>query len=485
MLLLLVGLHLTGRLWAAAGGALLLALLPSLIYFDGSLFKVGTDLTLLALLIFATVMLRGSARSSWWGGLAVGGLLALCFLSQLITLGYAAAVCAYAALAPWPRASRWRFVGGVVGVVAVVCIGFLLRSRFAGEETPHFLPRAGVDLRIAFHEKATGYYTELPGVSPWPTGHAFEARMLAANLETGRRMTWSDADAHHTRAALRFVREHPGRALALVWTKASYFVNDFEIKGEDYLAYVRRYSRVLRWSPVSFGWLFVLGMLGALALLRQRRFELVALFGGLLLCVLAANVLGFVISRFRLPAVIPLALLAAPGLVSLSELVRDGTGPRSVRATALTIGVALLAGWMAFRPALAHAHLSFLRRAEVNRQLSIAAEHAAARLRTGGALDERARVGLLEQVGRRTEAFCALQRLAGKDVADQSVNRAYLRYLLWLSRYDEAARHLDRVCRETGPGAYAAAVAGRDNVARILAQFVSTESGGCGPAPSR
>lgn len=478
VLVLLVGLHVTGRLWAAVGAALLLAFLPSLIYFDGSLFKVGTDLTLLTLLVFVTLSLRGGPRSSWWGGLVVGGLLALCFLSQLITLAYAAAVCAYAALAGWPRASRWRFIAGVLGVVVVVAAGFLLRSRVTGEETRHFLPRAGVDLRIAFHEGATGYYRELPGVSPWPAGHAFEARMLA-ELETGRRMTWSEANAHHLKAALRFVREHPGRALVLVGTKASYFVNDFEIKGEDYLAYVQRYSRVLRWSPVSFGWLFVLGTLGALALLRQRRFALVALLGGLLLCVLAANVLGFVMSRFRLPAVIPLALLAGAGLVSLGEVVR-GTPPRRPRAAVLTIAVALLAGWLAFRPALAHTHAGFVRRAEDNRQLSIAAERAAARL--GTVSDERARVRLLEQMGRRTEAFAALQRLAGPHIADPSVNRAYLRYLLWLSRYDEAAGYLERVCREGGAGARATAMAGRDLVALVLHRFVPPAREECGSA---
>ena len=209
-LVVLIGLQLTGRLWAATGAGLLLAFLPSLIYFDGSLFKAGTDLTLLTLVVFASVWPRGSARSSWWGGLVVGVLLALCFLSQLLTLGYVAAVCAYAALAPWPRASRWRFVVGVVGVVAVVCTAFLLRSRLASEDTPHFLPRTGVDLRIAFHERATGYYAELPGVSPWPAGHAFEARMLA-ELESGRRMTWSEADAHHMRAAsLRGRESGPG-----------------------------------------------------------------------------------------------------------------------------------------------------------------------------------------------------------------------------------------------------------------------------------
>ena len=481
-LVVLIGLQLTGRLWAAAGAALLLALLPSLIYFDGSVFKAGTDLTLLTLLVFATVRLRGSARSSWCGGLRVGVLLALCFLSQLLTLGYVAAVCAYAALAPWPRASRWRFVVGVVGVVAVVCAGFLLRSRLAGGETPHYLPRTGVDLRIAFHERATGYYTELPGVSPWPAGHAFEARMLA-ELESGRRMTWSEADAHHTRTALRFVGENPARALILAWRKASYFVNDFEIKGEDYLPYVQRFSRVLRWSPVSFGWLFVLGMLGAHALLLQRRFELVALLGGLLLCVLAANVFGFVMSRFRLPAVLPLALLAAPGLVSLAELGRDGAQPRSLRAAALTMAVAALAGWLAFRPVLAHTHGGFLRRAEENRQLSIAAEQAAARLWTAD--DDRARVPLLEQMGRRTEAFAVLQRLAGHHVADETVNRAYLRYLLWLSRYDEAAHHLERVCGEAGPGAHAAAVAGTDIAALVLGRFVATGPGGCGSTATK
>ena len=60
------------------------------------------------------------------------------------------------------------------------------------------------------------------------------------------------------------------------------------------------------------------------------------------------------------------------------------------------------------------------------------------------------------------------------------MNRAYLRYLLWLSRYDEAARHLERVCQEAGPGAHAATVAGRDIVALVLGRFVSTGPAGCG-----
>jgi len=350
-LLYLVLVRIVGKRWPAVLATVLLSVLPSLVYFDTALMKLSLDLNLLVLLIwFVTRKVATPPPRPWLHGVAVGCLGALMLLSQLgsfLTLG---AIFFYFLALKWPRKDRLQvvLVGGTV--FAVAFSAWVLRPRIFDEAGLNYLPRSGVDLRIGLNEKATGHYMRLKNVTPHLWGHAYQYRM-AAELDSGVRMSFAEANAHYTSKVKQYGLSHPGHLLRLSWLKLENYVSDFEFKGSDYLYDLREESRWLGLSPVSFGWLFIGGVLGVFSLVRRRMFAPLVLLGGLWGAVLATNLLTFAMWRFRLPAVIPLTMLTAFGALELGEIARGiwerrrTIAPRVVWVLVLGLG----AGFATFR----------------------------------------------------------------------------------------------------------------------------------------
>lgn len=474
----------TRQRWPAAIVGLLLAAMPSLIYFDTVLLKASIDLLLMTLLVGLLVWCRPpQARTAAIAiGVATGVLLSLALLSQLATFLYVAPALAHIALAPhWHRRQRAIAAAGAVIVFAAVFAGWQLRGHLGGSARA-YLSRDGVDLRIGLSPAGNGTYAPLPGMDNRLTGHAFESRMLA-ELEVGRRLSWAEANAVHRRAALAAAARDPWNTLRLVGRKLRLLVSNVEIKSEDYLPTLRSRSHVLSASPVSFGWLLVLGVAGAIALCRQRRWSLIALLGGLAGCVAIACCLTFVTWRTRLPLVVPLALLAGPGLLALAPAVGEiGAWARRragapVRSIAVVIAMAAAAAVTFLPPSIPHRRFTAL--AEGNRRTSARAEGLALQLAD---LDRRPRplsrddaiqrATLLVALERHTEAFAAIRELIADGARDSRVVNDHVRYLLWLDDYDEAERFLAEVER-SAPGLHDPPPGRNDLIRKTLAQFVS------------
>jgi hypothetical protein len=73
----------------------------------------------------------------------------------------------------------------------------------------------------------------------------------------------------------------------------------------------------LAWQPISMGTLLMLGLVGAILLLRTRGWPAVLAHAPLLLCAVVVTVLFHPSSRYRLPMIVPLVVLGAIGLVEL------------------------------------------------------------------------------------------------------------------------------------------------------------------------
>lgn len=496
VLLLFVMIRLGQSVWSAAAGVCMLAALPSLIYFDTVLLKAATDLSILTLLLFAAVsweratsLPRTLARA-----LLSAGLLGCALLSQLNTFLYVVPIVAFAATnRGWPRLQRAAFAATTVVALGAIAATFLLRDPDAAGTSARFIPRAGVDVRMGFQPTATGVYSPIPGIAPWLYGHAFESRMIL-EADTGERTSWKQADQHYRDLARSYVRDNPGAAARLVVKKASYAVNDYEIRGTDYLPYIETFAPVLGWSPISYGWLFILGAVGTLALVRQRRWRRLVLLGGIFGAVLAANCLAIVEWRFRLATVIPLAVLASVGIAHLvSAAIRLGDpsvrGP-SLRRLALAAVVLLAAGWLTFRPILAEMHPRYMQMAADNHEISKRAEGAAAKLR--GVDEQRRRfpddpslkeqrMRLLLQLWRQSEAFAILKELTASGEASEWAEMQYIRALLWISQYETARDYLATI-RQRDPARLDRVVDQLDHLERKVVLGLGLAYGGPAPA---
>lgn len=220
------------------------------------------------------------------GWLAVPALAALRTRSLRITAGALAGVVVFAGLGLWQLA-----VSGTFG----------------------FLPAQGpYNLWASNQPGAHGrYYTQKLALPPELAAQnpARAESLLLYERETGRTADDLATANRHWRARLvREVTDNPGRWLQLMGRKAYALLNTWEQYNNETPAFHLARSPWLRWNPLSWGLLLILGVAGLARLADTRRSNLMP-FAALLLVTALAAWLTFVSARFRLPLV---ALLSLP-----------------------------------------------------------------------------------------------------------------------------------------------------------------------------
>ena len=211
--------------------------------------------------------------------------------------------------------SRGRLAAGL-GLVGVLLAGGALMARnlAAGSPVLTYTVNLGPNLWIGNHEGADGLYQAMRPGRGSPGFEKEDARRLAEGA-TGRALDEGEVSAHWRREALDWVAREPGKALALLVTKARLLLHDNEWMDSVSYQAAREESRllgVLGW-PMRCGVLLPLALLGAIYT-RSRWY----LFAPALL-VLAAHLPFFVFARFRAPAVPFLILLAVLGVRGLAS----------------------------------------------------------------------------------------------------------------------------------------------------------------------
>ena len=188
---------------------------------------------------------------------------------------------------------------------------------------PGFLPWQGAYNLWAANEPGSNgrYYTQhvsLPAELAEKNPTRAES-ILRYQQETGQTSEDIAAMNAHWRARfLDYIFHHPVAWLGQLARKAYALLNDWEQYNNKTFAFHQARSPWLRWNPLSWGILFVLGVAGAsrLAVEAPRTARSLALITG---AVAASVLLFFVSARFRLPLAALAATcaggaLAAPGL---------------------------------------------------------------------------------------------------------------------------------------------------------------------------
>jgi hypothetical protein len=183
-----------------------------------------------------------------------------------------------------------------------------------------FLPWQGAyNLWAANRPGANGrYYTQQVSLSP-SLARANPARAESIYLyetETGGKPEdIGMMDAHWRGRFLDEVSSHPLRWAALLARKAYALVNNWEQYNTKTFAFHKARSPWLRWNPICWGALLVLGVAGAARLASEAPRAAAAL--ALVSAACAASILLFFVSaRFRLPLAAILAVLAGGALGS-------------------------------------------------------------------------------------------------------------------------------------------------------------------------
>jgi tetratricopeptide (TPR) repeat protein len=331
--LVAVGLRLGGPPVALAAGALHAVYAP-LVFYDVQLLKESFATTLAAVLLLALVAARERDRgAAWLAAGVVAGLLALLRENMLLAAPFLLPL-AFRRGAPW-RSSLGRALLLVAGV-ALPLLPVAARNAALGGG---FLPttsQGGVNFWIGNNPRADGTYRPLVPGKQIPRYEREEARRLAERA-AGRTLAADEVSAHWLGAALAWAREHPGDFLRLAGRKVGLYLSGYEWPDAVDFYWMKTVSPPLRLAFVEFGAVLPLAAVGLLLVLvdraRRRSYLPVLLFE---LAWLATTVAFFLFSRYRLPAVPGLLLLAALPLAALASAWRAGRRRFAVVGFALT-----------------------------------------------------------------------------------------------------------------------------------------------------
>ena len=191
---------------------------------------------------------------------------------------------------------------------------------------------------VGNHPGADGYGTQPEWVDSGPaTEHESYRRRASAIL--GRELTLAESSAYWQDLALRFAREHPGSWLRLLLRKLYLYLQAYERGDNTSFYFMRGEVPYLRLLPVGFGVVAPLALAGVWLTRRTwARTAIVPLFA---LAYASGVVLTFVLSRYRLPGVPPLILLAGAAGAWGWEAWRAGERQRVARAAVAAAVLAL------------------------------------------------------------------------------------------------------------------------------------------------
>jgi tetratricopeptide (TPR) repeat protein len=175
----------------------------------------------------------------------------------------------------------------------------------------------GLNFYIGNSERATGFYTNVPGITPTIVGQERDARRVAERA-LGRPVTDAETSAYFFDLGWSWITSHPAQAAALFAKKVYFVFNAAHTPlPHSYPFYAYDSGTILRFLFVGPWLLIPLGVAGLLLVpsAGDRRGYLV--FASFVPAYAAAVALFFVAERYRLPLLVPLCVGAGGLLASL------------------------------------------------------------------------------------------------------------------------------------------------------------------------
>lgn len=305
-------------------------------FYDAVLLKVPLTLLLASLtaLLLARAERRGSARA--WGAAAFA--LGLAALTRGNYLVFAPVLLGWA-IARAPGA-RVRSAGAVALGLALAIGPVALRNWLVADDFVLITSQAGQNFYIGnARDNASGVY-KAPAFVVANAEHEQGDFRAEAQRRTGREMKPSELSRFWFAAAFDEIRADPAHFARHTWRKLGLFFNHYEVPdNQSFAFFAQRVAPLLAVPTPGFGVLVPLAIVGFAFARRERGAWLLAAF----FACYAASVIGFfIVSRYRIPALPAVFVLAGHGASGLFERARER------RWTALAASALALAGLLAF-----------------------------------------------------------------------------------------------------------------------------------------
>jgi hypothetical protein len=337
---------------------LILLATPAVAFYENKYLSVSLGMVTCMLALWAFTCL--SSRPNALHALVLGVCAGLCVLGRgnlLLALPFCGLAAAFTASRRSMLRRSWLFVSVLAGAGAALLPMAMRNLVVTG--TPTVLPShgGGIPFYIGNNPFSNGRWNDAGGL--------LSGQVWIERAELARRLQLQMSDARQLDAAIggelykrafAFMREQP---LAWLWIELQKiwctfgnhaFVRDYDLFGE------RELLGLAHPLGLPFGIVLGLGVMG-LALITRRALAarhdlaqaaLCCMLFGMLLSVLAANLIWFTSAQNRAPLIVPLAFVAGPALDTLMRRLR-GELPAAALPNAL-LGVLALLMAQAFVP---------------------------------------------------------------------------------------------------------------------------------------
>ena len=364
-------LYLAGRQAADERSGLFAAALAALygpfLFYDVQVQKESLAASVVCFLLLAGERARRATGLRPWLGLgALLGVLALLRENALLLVPFLLPLA-------WRRGDGWRRFaarGATVGAgLVLVLLPVAARNLALGGGLLPTTFQGGVNFYIGNHPGADGTYIPLvPGLQV-PELERREAVRLAERA-VGHPLSAAEVSSYWLRRSLAWAAREPLAFARLQLRKLRLFWSFYEWPDSVDYYWVKTQSPALRLVPIEFGGLTLLAALGIL--LARRRLATLALPLLFTAGWTASVVAFFLFSRYRVPVVPALILLAAPALAEASRAGRTRRGAWLLAGCALAL---LLPRLVPYQPRLDLVHDNLARLAEEAGQPAEAAAH--------------------------------------------------------------------------------------------------------------
>ena len=349
----LVVAQVAGRVWSSRAAAVLAALAVALfipaIHYEGQPEKTALSIVLIALAL--ALFLRTGTNRDLRAVLSAGLVTGLAVLARGNALIFVPAGAMALGLG-WerddqdvgellPRPQRLRRAG-VYLAASLSIIGFATAHNYAASrEFVLTTTNLGINLYIGNHDgNEYGYYSEPPFLQPDTRTEQSNFRE-EAERRTGHSMHDAELSRYWRDQAWEAVTADPGLAIRRTLHKLQLALNDHDVPDSEDIALVAEWSPILRSPVLRMGGLLPLALLGVVAGWRRRQVRVVAAVAGLYLATLLPF---FIMGRLRVQLVVPMAVLAAGGVLWLVQVGRA----RDRVALTWSAALLLLGGLVAF-----------------------------------------------------------------------------------------------------------------------------------------
>lgn len=216
--------------------------------------------------------------------------------------------------------------------VIIILLPVSIRNLIVGGDFTLTTSSAGMNFYVGNNSEATGLYWEAPFLTSIEPEYEDEDYRRVAAEALGSELTTSEAGSYWFNEAMDDIIHHPLGYMGLLVRKVFYFWNRAEFANNVSFYMGKTQSPVIGLNPISFWLIAPFGLGGLILLWRRYGFRRVSLLWLWLLTYLAGNVIFFVASEYRLPAVLPLLIGFAYLLVTFVDHFKSGKHENAMRA---------------------------------------------------------------------------------------------------------------------------------------------------------